>query len=115
MFNSENHVPTKYYSARIVLAFLSLVGWLLLIAGGVLFAMAIGGMSGGGNYSNYGQPSFNMQTLFLLGPSLTLLFAGLFALANVELTRAAIDSADINREMLLMMREAERRSSPKRS
>lgn len=95
------YVPTKYAAARVLLTFLDLFGWVMLLVGLLFFFNSAGQMF---VEDRYGERSFNPGSLFTLGPAAGLTIGGLIALANVQLTRAAIDSADINREMLRLMR-----------
>jgi hypothetical protein len=96
-----DNVPTRYIAARVLLTFLDLFGWVVLIAGLLLFFSSAGQMF---VEDRYGERSFNPGSLLTLGPATGFTLGGLLALANVQLTRAAIDSADINREMLRLMR-----------
>jgi hypothetical protein len=97
-------VPTKYSVAHNVLGLLGLFGWLLFGAGALLMGYALTQMIG---TDDYGNSKFSITALVSLGPSVGLIFGGLFTLTNVQLTRAAIDTADISREMLRIMRSQE--------
>lgn len=98
---ADQNVPTRYVAARVLLIFLDLFGWVFLIIGGVLLFTNVDQIF---IEDRYGDRLFNPGSLLLLAPASGFIFGGLVALANVQLTRAAIDSADINREMLRLMR-----------
>ena len=95
------NVPTRYVAARVLLTFLDLFGWVVLLVGLFLFFSSADQLF---VENRFGERSFNPGSLLTLGPAIGFTLGGLLALANVQLTRAAIDSADINREMLRLMR-----------
>jgi hypothetical protein len=98
----ETTMKTDYQAARIVAHLLSILGWILILFGLACGSILIANLGGG--------PHPALGALFsgfiLLGPTVGGLLVGLLFLANGQLVRASVDSADYNREILALMTRA---------
>jgi len=83
-------VNGNYGAARNIAKFISFLGW-LLVAGGVITA-AVGLMS------------FNQGGFLAVLPGIGAAISGLFLVMAGQLTRASVDSADYNREILAILK-----------
>ena len=99
-----NHYERTYATARSIFTVLEFVGWALVIMGGLgaLIGFATGGMFG---FLSRGDPPFVARVISTL-PGLAFAVGGLFAVANVQSSRANVDQAEMSREMLALMKSA---------
>jgi hypothetical protein len=76
----------KYKAAQGVSGFIELIGWLVVIGGGIV---AIGSVSGG--------------ALFLL-PGIGITISGLFLVMGAQVTKATVDNANNTREIIKLLK-----------
>jgi hypothetical protein len=105
-------MPTNHPAARIVAGIQSAIGWILIIGGGAVLAIAIAQLNATPSSPQQmipqqmmgGAPIY-LGNYFVVGVSAIAILFGLFIVANGQLIRATTDSADYNREMLVLMRK----------
>ncbi len=97
----------KYGTARAVYSWLEFVGWATAILGClmIIIGFASGGVLGG-MYSGRDIP-IGFRLIAIL-PGLGLAIGGVFSVAYVQTARANVDTAEMTREMLEIMRRAEK-------
>lgn len=107
------HYERSYETARSVLGFLEVVGW-ITVAIGALSALV--GFGTGGLFSTiYRDPPFSVRLISAV-PGLITFISGLFAVCYVQVSRAHVDTAEMTRELLDLTRtslkEAQARTLP---
>ena len=93
------HYERSYSTARSVFTLLEFVGWAVVAVG--VTASILGGGSIGDAYGR--SPPFEVLMLALL-PGIGIAFGGLVSIALVQSSRANIDTAEMTRDMLFLMR-----------
>ena len=93
------HYERSYSTARGVFTLLEFVGWAVVVVG--VIASILGGGSIGDAYGR--SPPFEVLMLALL-PGIGIAFGGLVSIALVQSSRANIDTAEMTRDMLFLMR-----------
>ena len=96
------HYERSYTTARSVLGFLEVVGW-ITVAIGVLAAL-IGFGTGGLLGAMYRDPPFSARLISAI-PGVITVVGGFFAVCYVQVSRAHVDTAEMTREMLLLARK----------
>lgn len=96
------HYERSYETARSILGFLEVVGW-ITVAIGVLIAL-IGFGTGGLLGTMYRDPPFSARLISAI-PGVITFVGGLFSVCYVQVSRAHVDTAEMTREMLLLARK----------
>ncbi len=96
------HYERSYATARSVLGFLEVVGW-ITVAIGVLIAL-IGFGTGGLLGTMYRDPPFSARLISAI-PGVVTFVGGLISVCYVQVSRAHVDTAEMTREMLLLARK----------
>jgi hypothetical protein len=97
------HFERSYATARTVFAITEFAGWCIVVIGAIasLVGFSTGGLMGMG----FGEPPFAIRLLSMI-PGLGMALAGLVSVAFVQSSRANVDSAEMSREMLALMRNS---------
>lgn len=106
------HYERSYTTARSVLGFLEVVGW-ITVAIGVLAAL-IGFGTGGLLGAMYRDSPFSARLISAI-PGVITFVGGLFSVCYVQVSRAHVDTAEMTREMLLLARKESGGSSGEHS
>ena len=106
------HYERSYVTARNVLSFLEIVGW-ITVAIGVLAALV--GFGTGGLFLTISHDPPFLARLIAAVPGLIIFLSGLFAICYVQVSRSHVDMAEMTRELLDLARtspkEAQARTS----
>lgn len=90
---------STYRTARIIATIISFAGWLAVAFGVLAFLVARSGEAGAAGF-------------VLLPTSLGLIIGGLLLVGTGQITRATVDTADYNGEMLKIMKANQLSSAP---
>ena len=100
-------ISTDYGAAKLALAVLDILAWIMVILGGIWSTISLFALIGG--FLDERHAGNIIAGLISLAPALGLLVGGFLIIAHGQLVHASIDTADYNREMLeLMQRQSER-------